>query len=294
MAHCPRIPPPRLRGRGSATRRRGPTQPGDLSLPGRGLARDRRGMNGPCLAEVPALPDGAAAGEAPAQALPFPARERSAGASSAPGSPKAPFPVSAPVPRLRLEPRRRSPTRLPSLHPAPSAIPPRGPQHERFSFSPEDRSVSPCARGIPRAGQEAAGVAQARRAAQEVRLQSPAAARRVTSTPLPLLEGGCVRSIPGTQREQPALFSRPVCRRGAPAAGGAAPAPLAFSRTFLSGKSLPVHLGGAEHGGKLGLGCSATPRGRTPPGASSLLSPGSLHLQLPENKCPPHGVTHLL
>lgn len=50
----------------------------------------------------------------------------------------------------------------------------------------------------------------------------------------------------------------------------------------------------ASDAGEAAAGCSATPRGRTAPGASSLLSRGSLHLQLSENKCPPHGVTHLL
>lgn len=150
------------------------------------------------------------------------------------------------------------------------------------------RSVSLRGRGVPREEQEAAGVAKARRAAQGVRLQCP----RVASIPL---FWGRPRSL---DTRYSAGATRAICTaslqaRGARGGRGCPSPSRLLLHLFLSGKSLPVQLGGAQHGRRLERGCSA-PRGRTRPGTSSLLSRGSLHLQLPENKCPPHGVTHLL
>lgn len=245
-------------GAEAVARRRGPTQTGDLSPPGKGLARDRRGMNGPRLAEVPALPDGAAAGEAPAQALPFLARERSAGASSAPGSPKAPLPAPVPAPRLRLEPRHRSPPRLPSLHPAPSAIPPRqqltlargtrGPstwalllfpqRQKRFLARPQ--SLPGELRRAPQ-GQEAAGVAKARRAAQErcsfkARPQ-PAGSPPSRSPPPSPSFGGRLRSLntPYSTGATRAIFTASLQARGARGGRGCPSPPRLLLHVFWQG-----------------------------------------------------------
>lgn len=84
------------------------------------------------------------------------------------------------------------------------------------------------------------------------------------------------------------------------------PEPLS-TPVALAGKSLPAQPGGAKGGGGRSGGAQHLPGvllrragqsgsrpGAPPPGAVGLFSQKSLPPQLPENKCPPHGVTHLL
>lgn len=266
----------------------------ERAAPGRGAGPARRGGRG----------------KAPAQALLFLARERSAGASSAPGSPKAPFSVPSPTPRLRLEPRHLNPRRLPSLRPTPSATPPWGHltlalgtrppptrallllsrRQKRFPARPR----SP-AGGLSRGPQGAAGSGAAPEPAPPGHLH-PAPRHRHR----PLLWGRLrslnTRFSAGATR---AIFTDSLQARGA-RGGRGCPSP---SRLLLHFSVREISAGSPRRGrtrreasdaGEAAAGCSATPRGRTAPGASSLLSRGSLHLQLSENKCPPHGVTHLL
>lgn len=110
----------------------------------------------------------------------------------------------------------------------------------------------------------------------------------------PSLWVGCVCLIPVTQRESPALFSRLICRGG----GRRLPEPLSpplAEKSLLFSPAGPNAAGGRSGAAQQLPGVRSSSRpGSPPPGAASLLSQKSLHLQLPENKCPPHGVTHLL
>lgn len=317
MAHCPRIPPPRLRGRGSgrpAARpdsNRGPfsarerARPGpardERAAPGRGAGPARRGGRGrgSCAGSAFSCP------RALCRRLLRSRQSQSAAPSPCPCSEAA---AGAPAPKCSSA-SLAAPSTLGDTSTAAANAGARdtGPLNMGASTFPPKAEAFPCAAaespGRAAPGPAGAGGSGGCRSAEsragEVQLQGPTAARRVTSIPLPAIlplfwGAAAFAEYPALNGSNPRYFHSQFAGEERPRRAGLPESLSPPPARFLAGKPLPVHLGGAEHGGRLERGCSATPRGRTPPGASSLLSRGSLHLQLPENKCPPHGFTHLL
>lgn len=296
----------------AAARRRGPAR--DLSLPGKGLVRGRRGT-GRARPRCRPCPTGRPRERAAARALRFLARQRCAGrrlprrqlqsaaSSSCPRSravAAAPGPNAPSAPRPDVDPAAASTLSATSTG-APDADP-RGhgcPQHGRFYFSPQRQNRFPARsrkRGVLREGcagrrgcfpQGAGG--PGRRKGAETRTGGAALRPgEVASHPLPrpLFWGAAAFNTPYSAGAHGVIFPADVRAQGRPRRGGGRGLPEPLSpplARLVARKPSPVRPGEAKRGGRAaGAGAPSSSPGSCPAGpAGAAPGPGLRRRALP-------------